>query len=109
MSSVTLLVTPDEAAKLDLGQNMGILTLSLRNPGDKKAALTKPATINQIRFELGLPTDLMAGEPRPPATEPPPPPPQPKVVPARPRPKSIVTLRGSHRGLVSVREGEQQL
>ena len=34
--SVTLLVTPDQAAKLDLGQNKGTLHLSLRNPKDNR-------------------------------------------------------------------------
>ena len=50
MSNVTLLVTPDQAAKLDLGMNKGILHLSLRNPEDDQEADTSPATMAQLRF-----------------------------------------------------------
>jgi pilus assembly protein CpaB len=50
LRSVTLLVTPQQAAKLDLGQNKGILHLSLRNPDDDSAAVTRPATL----ADLGL-------------------------------------------------------
>lgn len=50
LHSVTLLVTPDHAALLDLGQNLGNLTLSLRNPEDLTEADTRPATLDQIRF-----------------------------------------------------------
>jgi pilus assembly protein CpaB len=102
-SSVTLLVTPDQAAKLDLGQNMGILTLSLRNPDDKAAAVTEPATITQIRYMLGMPTDIPDGEPRPPA--PPETVPETSPIAAKPRPMWIVTLRGNHRGRVLVTDG----
>jgi pilus assembly protein CpaB len=102
-SSVTLLVTPDQAAKLDLGQNMGILTLSLRNPDDKSPAITEPATITQIRYMQGMPPEIADGEPRPPA----PPENLPNVsqAAAKPRPVSVVTLRGNHRGRVSVTLG----
>lgn len=54
LRSVTLLVTPQQAAKLDLGQNKGILHLSLRNPEDHLVALTRPATL----ADLGLTEDL---------------------------------------------------
>jgi pilus assembly protein CpaB len=50
LRSVTLLVTPKQAAKLDLGQNKGILHLTLRNPEDHTAAETRPATL----ADLGL-------------------------------------------------------
>lgn len=50
LRSVTLLVTPDQAAKLDLGQNRGTLHLSLRNPEDIKEADTRPATLADLRF-----------------------------------------------------------
>jgi len=49
ITSVTLLVTPAQAADLDLGQSLGQLTLSLRNPEDEKQALTQPATLVDIR------------------------------------------------------------
>jgi pilus assembly protein CpaB len=50
LRSVTLLVTPQQAAKLDLGQNKGILHLTLRNPEDHASATTRPATL----ADLGL-------------------------------------------------------
>ncbi len=54
LASVTLLVTPEEANLLDLGQNMGTLSLSLRNPSDYGDALVEPATVANARFR-GLP------------------------------------------------------
>lgn len=53
MQSVTLKVTPDQAAELDLGQSQGQLTLSLRNPQDKVDANTAIATLNGLRFQQG--------------------------------------------------------
>jgi Flp pilus assembly protein CpaB len=50
LRSVTLLVTPDQASLLDLGQNMGTLALSLRNPSDVAKAETEPATVNVLRY-----------------------------------------------------------
>jgi pilus assembly protein CpaB len=50
LRSVTLLVTPDQAAKLSLGQNKGTLHLTLRNPVDKLAAKVRPTTVNDIQF-----------------------------------------------------------
>lgn len=47
---VTLLVHPDQAAKLDLAMNQGILHLTLRNPEDNDDAATAPATMAQLRF-----------------------------------------------------------
>lgn len=60
MQSVTLLVTPDQAAKLDLGQNKGTLHLSLRNPEDSAAASTRPATLADMRFHQERPWDERA-------------------------------------------------
>jgi pilus assembly protein CpaB len=57
LSSVTLLVTPGQAALLDLGQNLGQLTLSLRNPEDREAAATRPATLTDIRYRQEKPFD----------------------------------------------------
>jgi pilus assembly protein CpaB len=51
IKSVTLLVTPDQAAKLSLGMNRGILHLSLRNPNDNRNARTAPVTLAQLRFD----------------------------------------------------------
>jgi pilus assembly protein CpaB len=50
IESVTLLVTPEQATRLDLGQSLGMLSLSLRNPNDQAEAETTPATIADIRF-----------------------------------------------------------
>jgi pilus assembly protein CpaB len=50
LQSVTLLVTPDQAAKLELGQNKGSLHLTLRNPEDSAAAKTQPATLSGLQF-----------------------------------------------------------
>lgn len=55
---VTLLVSPDQAAKLDLGMNRGILHLALRNPKDNREAHTVPATMAQLRFHQEKPLDL---------------------------------------------------
>ncbi len=60
MRSVTLLVTPDQATKLDLGQNKGTLHLTLRNPGDNLAAQTRPATLADLRFHQEKPWDERA-------------------------------------------------
>jgi pilus assembly protein CpaB len=57
LRSVTLLVTADQAAKLDLGQNMGQLTLSLRNPEDKQEAVARPALLTDIRFHQEKPLE----------------------------------------------------
>lgn len=57
MRSVTLLVTPADANKLELGQNKGTLHLTLRNPQDNSVDEVEPATLLALRFgggELGL-------------------------------------------------------
>jgi len=57
IESVTLLVTPEQVAKLDLGQSLGMLSLSLRNPNDFDDVNTSPATIADIRFGPTKPVD----------------------------------------------------
>ena len=42
LRSVTLLVTPQQANRLDLGQNKGMLHLALRNREDNEDFQTKP-------------------------------------------------------------------
>ena len=92
MRSVTLLVTPKQAGFLDLGQNLGELTLSLRNPSDTLEGITVPATVADLRFrqepvELTK-TDAVATaevEPKPAMTT-----------------FKIRTLRGSYAGEVPV-------
>lgn len=54
-TSVTLLVTPDQAARLDLGQTLGNLSLALRNPEDREESQAAPATVASIRFSQSPP------------------------------------------------------
>lgn len=107
VSSVTLLVTPWQAAVLDLGQNLGQLTLALRNPEDLDTAETIPATLADIRFRQEPPVTApeAAGATASPgegaselagADE------EKPVPPAPPEPLRIVTLRGNQRGEVAI-------
>jgi pilus assembly protein CpaB len=48
LRSVTLLVTPQQAAKLDLGQNAGVIHLTLRNPEDKAEASIQASTLSEL-------------------------------------------------------------
>jgi pilus assembly protein CpaB len=52
LKSVTLLVTPQEAARLTLGQNKGRLCLSLRNHGDASQVRTEPVHIGHLLGEV---------------------------------------------------------
>ncbi|MGA9924424.1 MAG: Flp pilus assembly protein CpaB, partial [Isosphaeraceae bacterium] len=83
LRSVTLLVNPQQANLLDLGQNKGILHLALRNLEDNKAAQTKPATLIDLRPPVPVPPPL------PKAPEPPP-------------TVSIRTIRGVREGAVLI-------
>ena len=49
MRSVTLSVTPEQATKMTLGQNRGIIHLSLRNSTDDFHAPTPGATVSDLR------------------------------------------------------------
>ena len=49
LRSVTLLVSPQDAAKLDLGQNKGTLSLALRNPEDSDTDAIRSATLAELR------------------------------------------------------------
>ena len=96
--SVTLLVTPDQASLLDLGQNKGTLHLSLRNPKDKGTSTTKPAMAADLqipRMKKPKPADV-------PLVMPTPPPPPPAAPPTPPAPVEVVlasrTLRGTSVG-----------
>jgi pilus assembly protein CpaB len=105
LRSVTLLVTPNQAAKLSLGQNKGTLHLTLRNPKDELAANVRPTTVNDIQFLSEAPTrpwdervkDLIEAMGAAMAKRPPPPTPaEPAVTPK----KTIRTIRGSSEGMV---------
>jgi pilus assembly protein CpaB len=65
LASVTLIVTPDQAAILDVAQNQGTLTLSLRNPEDMNEADTRPALLADIRYrqESPLNPEPLEGQP----------------------------------------------
>jgi pilus assembly protein CpaB len=96
MGSVTLLVTPEQASLLDLGQNMGQLTLSLCNPDDADHSTATPATLAGIRPGGEKPAKKIAApEPKPAPS------PAPTVIEAPAR-YEIVTLRGGVRGVVVV-------
>lgn len=108
LQSVTLLVTPDQAAKLDLGQNKGTLHLSLRNPEDEAAARAQPATLNGLQFhqerpwgeQIALIVEAVAklkAAPRPETAKP-----TPKPENDPPPVLEIRTLRGNHFGVVQL-------
>jgi pilus assembly protein CpaB len=84
LRSVTLLVRPDQALKLDLGQNKGTLHLALRNPNDSETTAARRTTL----AELGV-----AQEP-PPAAAPAP------AEPPAPPPPRVRTFRWGPQGLV---------
>jgi pilus assembly protein CpaB len=90
LRSVTLLVTPRQAAMLALGQSKGILHLSLRNPNDRNPIQRGVVTMDDIRFLEGRPADSASEMP----TEAPAPPP--------PVPLQIRALRGSQESVIYV-------
>ena len=94
LQSVTLLVTPKQATLLDLGQNAGVLSLSLRNPEDKDEADTDPALLADVLSQQQAPVDPpeVSKEPID----------EPKEEKKQPDVFQIVTLRGSQRGSVQV-------
>ncbi len=103
MRSVTLLVSPDEANVLELGQRKGSLHLALRNRDDRIAGKARPATMLDLQLRQERTWDQRAKEivaalgealarARPPA------PPAPR----REAPRTIRTLRGSNEGRVTV-------
>lgn len=107
LRSVTLLVTPTQAAKLSLGQNKGTLHLTLRNPQDQLAANVRPTTVNDIQFLSEAPArpwderakDLIkAWSEALTKARPVPPPARAEGVPK----KSIRTIRGSNEGMVII-------
>ena len=108
LTSVTLLVTPDEANVLDLAQNMGTLSFALRNSSDMADAEVSPATLAEIR-RLSMPpnappSSYLDGDKPPPEilltslTTP-------RV---EKEPASILTLRGNHRGRVVMTESRSR-
>ena len=104
LRSVTLLVTPEQAAKLDLGSNLGTLHLALRNPEDSTMGVgVGMATLKALsQSHPGL------MEPEPTKVAPPPtpaPPTEPSTgAPGKkgPPPEVIRTIRGGVEGKVEV-------
>jgi pilus assembly protein CpaB len=109
LRSVTLLVTPQQANLLDLGQNKGMLHLALRNLEDNQDSRTKPATLIDLRFRQEKPWDERAkgvlealgkalAQRQPALSLPAPPPPK------TPEPSKIAirTIRGIHEGAVLI-------
>lgn len=108
LTSVTLLVTPEEANVLDLAQNMGTLSLALRNSSDMSDADVLPATLAKIR-ELSMPPN----SPPSPYFNGDLPPPEMLTAFNPPRaevkePVWIVTLRGNQRGRVVLTDEEDR-
>jgi len=60
MRTVTLVVTPKQAQELDLGQNKGILRLTLRNPLDEDIADVPQVTITSLTMPGRDPLDSIA-------------------------------------------------
>jgi pilus assembly protein CpaB len=95
LRSVTLLVTPEQAAKLDLGQNLGTLHLTLRNPEDSVEVNTLHlATIAELGESH---PGLLEAVPKPKPAVPPAPAPK-----RQQPPEEIRTIRGHQEGLVRV-------
>ncbi len=99
LRSVTLLVSPEQAAKLDLAGNLGTLHLTLRNPEDTaEVSSARLATIAELsQSHPGLLTEIpkpaAPPTPRPPAAAPP----------RREKPpEQIRTIRGNQEGMVKV-------
>jgi pilus assembly protein CpaB len=104
LRSVTLLVTPDQAAKLSLGQSKGTLYLMLRNANDRTAVNSRPTTMYDIQLASEPPSpswderikDLLKAWGEAMAKRPALPP---KAAPAV---RPIRTLRGNNEGTVFV-------
>jgi pilus assembly protein CpaB len=95
LRSVTLLVTPEQAAKLDLGQNKGTLHLALRNTEDSHAIPPRRVTLAEIESAGEVPKEkeeVKAPEKLAPAVA--------EVAP--PLPVRIRTLRNNQMGVVEL-------
>jgi pilus assembly protein CpaB len=98
LRSVTLMVTPADAAKVDLGANRGTLHLVLRNPADQGVDYVEPVTV------AGLHRNPSEKDEQPREATPPPPVVAKVEAPPPPRPKKrdqqIRTLRGTLLGSI---------
>jgi pilus assembly protein CpaB len=101
LRSVTLLVTPADAARLDLGQNKGTLRLTLRNPTDEMTDFVTPVTLAGLHRDPSEPDEELSA----PAVAPQINVPVATPTTARPNVKSIPqirTLRGTRAGLIQI-------
>lgn len=89
LRSVTLLVNPTDAARLDLGQNKGTLHLALRNHADTDTEAVEPATLAGLK--IGSPEPIVVTQK--PEKGPPPR--------AKKAPLQIRTVRGSRFGYIT--------
>lgn len=96
LRSVTLLVSPSAAARLDLGQNRGTLHLALRNPADAETEAVEPATLAGLKLGFADPMVVV----QKPLNGPP--------VRTQKAPLQIRTLRGSSFGYISFPRPEQE-
>ena len=102
LRSVTLLVTPEEAARLDLGQNKGTLRLTLRNPTDELTTFVIPVTLAGLHRDPSEPEAVQPEAEQPEVVAPQIS--QPVAIPTTAPPKKkfspqIRTLRGTRAGL----------
>jgi len=110
LRSVTLLVTPAEAARLNLGQNKGTLQLTLRNPTDDLTEHVNPITLTGLNLNS---LDPFTTEPflRPVEITPPavaPVTPLPLMKPKKKFTPLIRTLRGTQAGLIPLQVQESE-
>jgi pilus assembly protein CpaB len=98
LRSVTLLVTPDQASRLNLGQNKGVLHLSLRNFEDTVSANTRLATMSDLGLGDDRPPQAPKQEKPAPKQEKPVSPPTRK----RPPPIQVRTMRGAYESQVLI-------
>ena len=66
--SITLLVTPEQAQYLDVGRNLGVLSLSLRNPDDLDEVETDTTLLAKLRELRSKLLPEPAAEPAPPVS-----------------------------------------
>ena len=113
LTSVTLLVTPDQANVLDLAQNAGTLSFALRNATDVADADVAPATLTDIR-KLAMPPQLQNSSSTPILDGDSPPTPEilsmltSQVRVEEKKPVFIATMRGSQRGRIMLTGADQR-
>jgi pilus assembly protein CpaB len=99
LRSVTLLVTPEQASRLDMGQNAGTLHLTLRNPEDTEQTATQTATLAELKLTKVAATAEKKEErkdPEPKETVP-------QALYPAPQPPTVRTLRGIYPGELELR------